>query len=143
MASPTRDELGEKRSEDQKAAKAARLSEYLWQIMPKIEIDPADIKVIKSPAEHDVWVHTPRPVDTKKDKAEKIKLSCPRNLKELKDLKRKVHGDKQRGITQEESVRDSVEERYPKLATEEQILKKRNNLIRSMNRYKHLLKSTR
>jgi hypothetical protein len=84
-----------------------------------------------------------RPVDKKKDKAEKLKKSYPRNLKEMKDLRRKVRKDKKQGMTQEESVREFVEERYPKLTTEEQILKKRNNLIRYLNRYKHLLKSTR
>jgi hypothetical protein len=142
MASAIPDEPEDKQ-ENEQAAKAARWSEYLWQIMPKIEIDPADIQVIKSPAGHDVWVHSPRPVDKKKKTAEQ-KLSRPRNLEELKTIARKVHRDKEKqGLPQKESVRDYVEEQYPKLVTEEQILKKCNNLIRSMNRYKHVLEPTR
>jgi len=88
-------------------------------------------------------VSTSRLVDTKKDNAEKVKLSYPRNLQELKAVMRKVCKDKQQSTTQEQSVREYVEENYTDLATEEQILKKRNNLIRYMNRYKHLLKSSR
>jgi hypothetical protein len=84
-----------------------------------------------------------RPVDKKKDNAEKLKKPYPRNLKELKAVKRKVRRDKKMGIPQEESVREYVEKCYPKITTEEQILKKRNSLIRYMNRYKHLLKSSR
>src|SRR5215831_18389086 len=138
MASATPDQPGEKH-ENQQAAEAARWSEYYWQIVPKVEIDPADIQVIKSPAGHDVWVHSPRPVDKKKDTAEK-KLSRPRNLKELKTVARKVRRDKEKqGLSQKESVRDYVEEQCSKLVTEEQILKKCNNLIKSMNRYKHLV----
>jgi hypothetical protein len=84
-----------------------------------------------------------RQVDKKKDTAEKLKKSYPRNLKVLKDIKRKVRRDKQHGMTQEQSVREYVEEHYPKLTSEEQILKQCNNLIRYMSRYKHLLKSSR
>ena len=84
-----------------------------------------------------------RTVDKKKDTAEKLKKSYPRNLKVLKDIKRKVRRDKQHGMTQEQSVRDYVEEHYPKLTTDEAVLKKCNNLIRYMSRYKHLLKSSR
>jgi hypothetical protein len=84
-----------------------------------------------------------RLVDKKKDSAEKLKKSYPRNLKELKDLKSKVRTDKQQGMTQEDSVREFVEHRYPKLTTEEQILQKCSNLIRYLNRYKHLFRSTR
>ena len=142
MASAIPDEPVDKQVNEQ-AAKAARWSEYLWQIMPKIEIDPADIQVIKSPAGHDVWVHSPRPVDKKKDKAEKSRKSCPRNLKELQTVARRVRSDKKRQVNQEESVRGYVEEKYPTLDTEEQILKKRDNLIRYMNRYEHLLNRTR
>src|SRR5437879_5254091 len=143
MPPPTPDKPKEKK-EDEQAAMAARWSEFLWQIVPQIEIDPADIRVIKSPAGHDVWVHSPRAVDKKKDKAEKSRKSCPRNLKELQIVARKVRSDnKRQGMTQEESVRVYVEEKYPKLVTEEQILKKRNNLIRYMNRYKHRLNQTR
>jgi hypothetical protein len=143
MAPPTPDEPKNKQIDEQ-AAMAARWSEFLWQIVPKIEIDPADIRVIKSPAGHDVWVHSPRAVDKKKDKAEKLKKSCPRNLKELQAVARKVRRDKKRQVmTQEESVRDYVEEKYPELDAEEQILEKRNNLIRYLNRYKDLLNPTR
>ena len=94
MASAIPDEPEDKQ-ENEQAAKAARWSEYLWQIMPKIEIDPADIQVIKSPAGHDVWVHSPRPVDKKKDTAEQ-KLSRPRNLEEL-FLQVEVHPRGERG----------------------------------------------
>jgi hypothetical protein len=88
-------------------------------------------------------VSASRPVDTKKDNAEKVKLSYPRNLQELKAVTRKVCKDKQQGMTQEQSVREFVEENYPELTTEERILKKRDSLIRSLNRYKHVLKPTR
>ena len=83
------------------------------------------------------------PVDNKLDSAEKLKKSYPRNLKELKDIKRKVRRDKQQGMTQEESVREYVEKHYPNLTGEEQVLRKCDSLIRYMNRYKHLLKSSR
>jgi hypothetical protein len=142
MAPPTPDEPKDKQTDEQ-AAMAARCSEYLWQILPKIEIDPADIRVIQSPAGHDIWVHSPRAVDKKKDKAEKSRKSCPRNLKELQTVARRVRSDKKRQVNQEESVRGYVEEKYPTLDTEEQILKKRDNLIRYMNRYEHLLNRTR
>jgi hypothetical protein len=143
MAPPTPDEPKDKEIDEQ-AAKAARWSEYLWQIVPKTYIDPADIRVIKSPAGHDVWVHSPRAVDKKKDKAEKQKKSCPRNLKELQAVARKVCKDKKRqGTTQKDSVREYVEEKYPELDTEEQILKKCNNFIRCLSRYKHCLIPTR
>jgi hypothetical protein len=84
-----------------------------------------------------------QPMDKKKDTAAKSKKSCPRNLKELKDLERRVRRDKQQGMTQEDSVREYVEKRYPNLATEDEILNKRDSLIRSLNRYKQLFKSTR
>jgi hypothetical protein len=98
---------------------------------------------------HRLWqtdegdVSASRPVDTKKDNAEKIKPSYPRNIQELKAVMRKVRKDKQQGMTQEQSVREFVEEHYRKLTTEEQILKRCNSLIRSLNRYKDLLKPTR
>jgi hypothetical protein len=67
----------------------------------------------------------------------------PRNLKELQDVARKVRRDKQKqDMTQEESVDEYVEKHYPDFTTEEQ-LRKRGNLIRYLNRYKHLLKLTR
>ena len=87
-------------------------------------------------------VSASRPVDTKKDNAEK-KLLRPRNLKELQDVARKVRRDKkEQRMTQEESVDEYVEKHYPDLTTEEQ-WRKRDNLIRYLNRYKHLLKLTR
>jgi hypothetical protein len=88
-------------------------------------------------------VSASRPVDTKKDNAEKIKPSYPRNLKELKAIMRKVRKDQQQRMTQEQSVREFVEEHYRNLTTEEQILKRCQSLIRSLNRYKDLLKPTR
>ena len=97
---------------------------------------------------HRLWqtdegdVSASRPVDTKKDNAEK-KLLRPRNLKELQDVARKVRRDKkEQRMTQEESVDEYVEKHYPDLTTEEQ-WRKRDNLIRYLNRYKHLLKLTR
>jgi hypothetical protein len=82
------------------------------------------------------------PVDNKKDTAEK-KLSRPRNLKKLQDVARQVRRNKtEQGMTQEESVGEYVEEHYPNLTTEEQI-RKRDSLIRSLNRYRHLLKPAR
>jgi hypothetical protein len=88
-------------------------------------------------------VYASRPVDRKKDNAEKVKLSYPRNLQELKAVARKVRKDMQQGLTQEQSVRDYVEENYADLQTEEQVLKKRASLIRSLNRYKHVINPTR
>jgi hypothetical protein len=108
MASAIPDE-SEDKQENEQAANPAGWSEYLWQIVPKIEIDPADIQVIKSPAGHNVWVHSPRPVDKKKDTVEQ-NLSRPRNLEELKTIARKVRKDKEeQGLPQKESVRDYVD----------------------------------
>jgi hypothetical protein len=56
---------------------------------------------------------------------------------------RKVRKDQQQGMTQEQSARGFVEEHYRKLTTEEQILKRCNSLIRSLNHYKDLLKPPR
>src|SRR6516225_5402403 len=119
MTAPTPDEPKDKREEEQRALN------YLWQIVPKTTINLADIQVIKGPGGYDVCVLASRPVDKKKDKAEKKrKPSRPRKLDELKAVNRRALRDKKQGITQEESVREYVEEHYPQLATEAQILRK-------------------
>jgi hypothetical protein len=114
----------------------------VWQIEAEARLAAAEARV-RVDSEDLLGVPPSRPVDRKKDNAEKLKKSHPRNLKELKDIKRKVCKGKQQGITQEQSVREYVEKHYPNLRVEEQVLRKCNSLIRSMNRYKHLLKSSR
>ena len=112
----------------------------VWQIEaearlaaePRVGVDSEDL----------LGVPPSRPVDRKKDNAEKPKKSYPRNLNELIAVERKVRKDKKQGITQEQSVREYAEKHYPNLTGEEQI-RKCDSLIRSMNRYKHLLKSSR
>jgi hypothetical protein len=64
------------------------------------------------------------------------KIPKPRNLKELKIVQRLM--SKREG-SQEENVRDYVEEKYPNLRKESEITKKAKTLIRSVNRNKEAL----
>jgi len=73
------------------------------------------------------------------DKAKVSQERRPRNLQELKAIRRKVDRGLKKGTSQQESVREHVEERYPKLQTEQAIRAKANALIRYLSRYKDLL----
>jgi hypothetical protein len=76
--------------------------------------------------------------DTASDKRKKVKReSRPRNLKELKNVRKKMDRDA-KDKTQLESTREYVEEHYVRLNAE-QIERKAANLVRYVNRHKHLL----
>jgi hypothetical protein len=73
-------------------------------------------------------------LDKKKDTKKKQGKVRPRNLQELQAVQRKITRDKKQGLTQQQSVREYVEQKYHNLKTEKQIESKVTNLIRSLNR---------
>jgi len=84
-------------------------------------------------------VELKQPVDTKRDRRKEQKSSRPRNLPELKAVQKEIKTNKKQGISQRDSIRDYVEETYPKLETERQITAKVNALSRYLSRYRALL----
>jgi hypothetical protein len=81
----------------------------------------------------------PTKTDTVLDRPKKRRHEKPKNLKALKAVKGKVDRDRKKGVLQEESVREFVEEHFPELVNEAEIKRKVSNLTRYLSRYKHLL----
>jgi len=77
------------------------------------------------------------------DTSKKSRKRNPRNLSELKALRRKVDKDKREDVSQEESVTDHVQTTYPQLISEKTIRAKRDSLIRQLSRYKDRLPKKR
>jgi hypothetical protein len=68
----------------------------------------------------------------------KKSVRTPRNPDELKRAYSAIKRGKRRGETKGESVRNHVEQEYPKLTTEGAIVAKTNALLRRLNDYKDL-----
>jgi hypothetical protein len=81
----------------------------------------------------------PQATDASDTRGKNRKQFVPRNLDELKRLQRRVNRGVRQGETKAESVRDFVEETYPKLTTESATKAKVAALIRALNRHKGLL----